>query len=339
MGKYQFRSSINGNITVDPVFGKTDFKLFETDRLFDGPEAYILGDIRYVLTNPEAIRNNKDLIFKIATYIYHHPTKLNNKMVTYLFGNLDECQNIGEEFYNQVVKIVTYEMLEEWYPKTLEEVNSKIINYLLEHQTYYGKIFRSNELDKNYLYFIKKNLTFSEQNQSYNYIFNQLFSNGYLIKGKSYDNITEFTISSKAIEKYQRNGITKINLKKKCFIAIKFSGNEERIKFIQNAIAECGCESVIMSEYETNNWIMPEIFHQIKLCDFMVVDLSVRCDGAYYEAGYAYALGKEVIHTFDNNEKENNPLHFDVAQKSTVMYNSLDELKNKLVARIKATIT
>ncbi len=63
-----------------------------------------------------------------------------------------------------------------------------------------------------------------------------------------------------------------------------------------------------------------------------------RCDGAYYEAGYAHALGKEVIHLYDEREKATNPLHFDVAQKSTVMYNGLDDLKAKLIKRIKATI-
>ena len=68
------------------------------------------------------------------------------------------------------------------------------------------------------------------------------------------------------------------------------------------------------------------------------MDLSIRCDGAYYEAGYAYALGKEVIHLYDNREQGTNPLHFDVAQKSTVMYNDYDELVEKLVARIQATV-
>jgi nucleoside 2-deoxyribosyltransferase len=122
------------------------------------------------------------------------------------------------------------------------------------------------------------------------------------------------------------------------FIAIKFAGNEERIQAIQKAIALAGYEPRIMNEYETNNWIMPEIFHQIKLAKFIVVDLSVRCDGAYYEAGYAYALGKEVIHIYDKREEVNNPLHFDVAQKSTVIYNNYEELVEKLVNRIRATV-
>ena len=79
-------------------------------------------------------------------------------------------------------------------------------------------------------------------------------------------------------------------------------------------------------------------FHQIQISKFVVVDLSIRCDGAYYESGYAYALGKEVIHTYDEREKDANYLHFDVAQKSTIMYNSFEELEDRLIKRIKATV-
>ena len=335
---YKFFNYNSSDVTQDPVFDNKNFKLFGDPSSFDGPELYHVDKYSYALCNPEKDKNNKELMFKIATYLYHHPTSLNNKLVTYFFGELNDCQNISDGFTNQVVKIVTYEMLDEWYPKNLEEVNSKIINYFINKQSFYGKKFILNDYDRNFLFFIPKTLNVGEQSQSFDYIKSQLFSNGYLIKGQCYDNKIEFTLSNIAIEKYQKNEFTKNYSKKKCFIAIKFGGNEERIKTIQSAIAECNFESVIMSEYETNNWIMPEIFHQIKLCDFMVVDLSVRCDGAYYEAGYAYALGKEVIHTYDLNEKENNPLHFDVAQKSTVMYNNYEELKKKLVARIKATI-
>ena len=49
-------------------------------------------------------------------------------------------------------------------------------------------------------------------------------------------------------------------------------------------------------------------------------------------------MGKEVIHIYDRREESNNPLHFDVAQKSTVIYNDFDDLKFKLMNRIKATI-
>lgn len=108
---------------------------------------------------------------------------------------------------------------------------------------------------------------------------------------------------------------------------------------IQKAIAEAGFEPRIMSQVETNNWIMPEIFYQIKNCRFVVADFSLPCDGAYYEAGYAAALDKPVIHLFDRREEtETNKLHFDIAQKSTIFYNDFDELRTRLINRIKATI-
>lgn len=69
--------------------------------------------------------------------------------------------------------------------------------------------------------------------------------------------------------------------------------------------------------------IMPEIFYQNELSKFVVVDLSLRWDCAYYEAGYAHAMGKEVIHIYDELEKTNNLLHFGVAQKSIVIYSNL----------------
>ena len=333
---YEYRDP---SIEYDPVFKNSDFRLLgKPCSIYDEPELYYVNNYKYILSNPKEDKLNEKLMFKIATYLYYHQTSLNNKKVLYIFGTQNNCQKIGNLFKNNVIKIVTYEMLDEWYPKNLEEINSNIINYFINKQSFYGQIFNLNEYDKNYLFFVPKSLKSNDQIQSFDYIKSQLFLNGYLIEKKNSSEKSDFLISDSAIQKYQRNEFSKNDKKKKCFIAIKFEGNEKRIEIIQNAIAECNYESIIMSEYETNNWIMPEIFYQIKLCDFMIVDLSIRCDGAYYEAGYAYALGKEVIHTYDLNEKENNPLHFDVSQKSTVMYNNYEELKIKLVARIKATI-
>lgn len=228
-------------------------------------------------------------------------------------------------------------MLDEWFPKNISEINEKIVKYFLHKQTHYGQEFEWTGNDKNLLFFIPRKLKVGEQNQSYKFITSQIFKKGLLTKTSASDNRIWFTISEEGIEKYQET--TERSTKNKlAFIAIKFASNEERIQAIQKAIALAGYESRIMSEYETNNWIMPEIFHQIKLARFVVVDLSIRCDGAYYEAGYAYALGKEVIHLYDKRESSNNPLHFDVAQKSTVMYDDYEDLETKLINRIKATV-
>lgn len=60
-------------------------------------------------------------------------------------------------------------------------------------------------------------------------------------------------------------------------------------------------------------------------------------NGAYYEAGYALGLGKEVIHICKKSELTSG-LHFDVAQVNTIVYDNIEELPAKIVKRIKATI-
>lgn len=226
-------------------------------------------------------------------------------------------------------------MVEEWYPKSLSEINNKLVNFFLKKQKYYGQIFTLDQsFNYNYLFFVPNMLSNEESLQGIDFIKSQLFDNNLFIQQDAYENNIKFILSEYAIEKYQ----PRIDKNEKtAFIAIKFTDNEERIQSIQKAISKAGYTPVIMNELEHNNWIMPEIFHQLKICKFVVVDLSERSDGAYYEAGYALALGKEVIHTYDINQTENQ-LHFDVTQKATILYSNLEELEEKLFNRIKATV-
>lgn len=320
---------------VEPVFKKDTFTIYKMRGIFNSPILIEVENYRYVLVEPEDIENNEELLFKIATYLYYHPDKINGVPVTYFIGDINKCKSYSADFENQIVKIVSYEMIEQWYPKSINEINSHIIKFLLTKQNYYGKVFNTEEFDMQLLLFIPTYLSEGEKYQAETFIKKQLFDKGLLIKRGEYDNQIEFIVSEKSIDLYQEDSHNDTNL---AFIAIKFADNEERIKVIQNAIAKAGYTPIVMNEYEHNNWIMPEIFHQIQISKFVVVDLSIRCDGAYYESGYAYALGKEVIHTYDEREKDENYLHFDVAQKSTIMYNSFEELEDRLIKRIKATV-
>ena len=77
--------------------------------------------------------------------------------------------------------------------------------------------------------------------------------------------------------------------------------------------------------------------YEIKNSRFVIAELSHHNNGAYYEAGYAYGLNKEVIHIC-SEEALNNELHFDVKQVNTITYKNVDEIPEKLKRRIKATI-
>ena len=71
-----------------------------------------------------------------------------------------------------------------------------------------------------------------------------------------------------------------------------------------------------------------------------MVDITYPNYGAYYEAGYAQALGKEVIVCCrkDNFDNPNTRPHFDIAQKSMIIWSNNEDLVSRLKRRIEATI-
>lgn len=66
----------------------------------------------------------------------------------------------------------------------------------------------------------------------------------------------------------------------------------------------------------------------------MVVDLTHKNNGAYFEEGYAMGVGKPVIQLCQEETK----LHFDIAQKNTIMWKIIDDIPSLLCNRIQATI-
>lgn len=151
-----------------------------------------------------------------------------------------------------------------------------------------------------------------------------------------------FTISAKGWQKIDE--ITKKNNEiKQGFIAMAFREETESIReAFKNAIEQCGYFARLIDEKEHNNQIVPEIFYEIGRSKFVVVDVTVPNYGAYYEAGYAQALGKQVIMCcrkveFDSDDKKYRP-HFDVAQKSMIVWETEDDLIERLKKRIEATV-
>lgn len=125
------------------------------------------------------------------------------------------------------------------------------------------------------------------------------------------------------------------------FIAMSFRDETQNIReAFRTAIKESGYTERIIDEKEHNNQIVPEIFYEIERSKFVVVDVTYPNYGAYYEAGYAQALGKQVIiccrkEEFDSLDKKP---HFDIAQKATVVWEDETDLIARLKKRIEATV-
>lgn len=65
-----------------------------------------------------------------------------------------------------------------------------------------------------------------------------------------------------------------------------------------------------------------------------MVDLTHKNNGAYFEEGYAMGLGKPVIQLCKKRVR----LHFDIAQKNTIIWDKESDIPDKLKNRIIATI-
>lgn len=130
-------------------------------------------------------------------------------------------------------------------------------------------------------------------------------------------------------------------IRKQAFIAMQFGDKTTNIReAFKQAITESGYSVRIIDEKEHNNQIVPEIFFEIEQSLFVVVDVSYPNYGAYYEAGYAQALGKEVIVCCCKdkfNDPDTHP-HFDIAQKSMIIWDNEGDLIYRLKRRIEATI-
>ena len=128
----------------------------------------------------------------------------------------------------------------------------------------------------------------------------------------------------------------------KVFIAMGFDNNESLRECIIDVIKDCGYTPIIFTDYQHNNQIMPEIFAQIRESRFVIMETTVNNYGAYYEAGIARGMGKEVIivcrdTTFNSKGKKKRP-HFDILQEPMVIWSDYDDLKTKLDRRIRNTI-
>jgi hypothetical protein len=148
---------------------------------------------------------------------------------------------------------------------------------------------------------------------------------------------------------------------KKAFVAMWFNQETNDLweKGMQPGIKEAKFEPVRVDNTEHNNKICDEIIASIRRSRFVVADFTAgkckMCDncvhqdgdekcveqvrprgGVYYEAGFAQGLGIPVIWTVRANQIDQ--VHFDTRQYNHIVYETPEQLSERLSARIRATI-
>ena len=122
---------------------------------------------------------------------------------------------------------------------------------------------------------------------------------------------------------------------KNVLVAMKFGDDTKKLReMIRQGIMSAGYVAIFIDEVEHNDFITPELLKYIRDSKFVVVDLSHQNNGAYFEEGYAMGLGKPVIQLCKKDVR----LHFDIAQKNTIIWETEEEIPERLQNGIMATI-
>ena len=290
---------------------------------------YALDDgILYMKDDHEKRDRLLDLTVEV---LVHHPfcTVNATKSHWYFFYNPD--YTITERDYPNYINLS--DRLGNYPDSLMDRISRGLLN-LSYFFPGYGDYVEINEN--------RKRLIFERNNNSIglNDLTDFYLELGYFKKERVIDKI--YTITAQGWQKIEELKKKELTLKQG-FIAMQFGDDTKTIReAFRRAIKESGYSERFIDEKEHNHQIVPEIFFEIGRSLFLVVDITFPNYGAYYEAGYAQALGKEVIicckkDIFDSKDKKDRP-HFDIAQKSMIVWSDEEDLVKRLKRRIEATI-
>lgn len=333
-----------------PICGKTNTEIY-SHSLSEWYRDYICDECGEFFASKDwyggTKTDPKDATFKekLRQYLFYHSSNLRPFICTEeRYKDLDKSKFV--DIYN-----LSPSMIEAWYPKSFVEKIDLILLKLDELAEYDGAyIYIGDFIEK--LFFCSDTSSSGvkdgyDKNVQIEYIDDFLVENGYVKGLGSYT----YQLMPKALERIYELRRTQSN-NKHVFVSMAFNdGTKQTREAIRQAIIDSGFSPEFIDEIIHNKQIVPEMFRLIRECRFLILDISDPNYGAYYEAGYALGLGKEVIICCNNEvfckeyatEEEKKYAkylkpHFDIAQKQLLIWSDYDDLTKKLTEWIKAIV-
>ena len=125
----------------------------------------------------------------------------------------------------------------------------------------------------------------------------------------------------------------------KCFVAMSFHNSLKDAYDTGIFVAvksDCKMEPVRIDRVHHNEKICDKVVAEIRMCQFLVADVTLQRPGVYFEAGFAMGLGRAVIWSCREDDLKN--VHFDTRQYNHIVWKDPSNLRTQLTDRIKATI-
>ena len=181
----------------------------------------------------------------------------------------------------------------------------------------------------------------STEAEELNFLLNYLKEKGFIIIRGRNNELQECVLTIEGYAKLAELEET-YAVSSKAFVAMWFheSMSQAWEHGIKPAISEAGYEAIRIDQQEHTNKIDDEIIAEIRRSRFVVADFTQGEDGArggvYYEAGFAYGLGIQVVYSC--REDMLDKIHFDTRQYNHIVWKEPKELRDRLITRIAAVI-
>lgn len=241
------------------------------------------------------------------------------------------------------------EMIESWYPKSFAERVDLVLLYINRKTRHIGQRIELGDKEKFSALFVDR---FEVDENPYSPTYGKRKERNTLDCGDEVTYILEYLakqsliewmyVENKASVRLTPEGYARVDALQKntsngrnVLVAMKFGDDTIPLReAIRKGITEAGYHAVFIDEVQHNDFITPELLKHIRDSKFVVVDLTHQNNGAYFEEGYAMGLGKPVIQLCQKDTR----LHFDIAQKNTIMWDVEGDIPERLCNRIRATI-
>lgn len=306
---------------------------------------------------PEQEKAMENCLDETASFLYYTGNKGFCNEVTPYTAFLGD-RKYYDKYYADcpAVRYISEEEVRAFYPRTFSDRISKILLGFANRSEFLGDTIALSERELESALFIRRYdkdgyfLASYQLQQQYGQIRDYLIDNGYaaVIDQSKVTTILLHPNGWKRIEELQLNSDRNRNV----FVSMAFNNDTKKTReAIRAGIVKAEYSPEFIDEIIHNKQIVPEMFRLIRESRFLILDISDPNYGAYYEAGYALGLGKEVIITcsqkvFTNEyqsedekkyEKYLRP-HFDIAQKQILVWKNYEDLTKKLAEWIRAVI-
>ena len=143
-------------------------------------------------------------------------------------------------------------------------------------------------------------------------------------------------IIRKIISYYELNWLDEIM--DKGFILMPMADDTEldkTYKIIKNECKKVDINAIRVDEIHSSAKVDVKVLEHIDDSEYIIVDLTYERPNVYYELGYAHGIGKKLENII-LIAKSGTRLHFDIRNMSTIFYDNHNQLKIRLLKRLRA---